>query len=652
MGSLMSCQIASAGFFTILFFVDLVKKQLPTKRTVFYQLFLCFMMLSSVFAIDVELALERGSQLIINGIIYSIFLCLEFLCCLMLHCYVLSVAYRMNFRLSIQSVLGCIYGISALVLFLSSPWTHLAFTVEESGEVFRTPVFWVISGILALGFLYDIVIVWIACHRYSIRKRIMCSALLACFLLAVVADILQMPGLEFMKVFIVFFVYMFYLSLQSPDFYVDNATGKFNRNGFFEVFQERLAYGIETSCLLIRVRNYRSMNQIYGGEVLRVVQRKIGKVLASECREGNIYHIGSSTFAVLTKSREDTVTLYKKVRELIPEIWALKNQVVNQEYSFYEITYPLDGEDFEELVQRIHYARSDHESLHRPGTLVHLRSEAVERAEEKKEVAHLVEEAIMDNSIELHFQPIFSFEKGRITSLEVLSRLKDREKNYINPEFFIHVAEENHTIIQLGEQIFRKACIFASQNHIFDYGIEDININLSPAQCRYEHLTEDLVAIAGEYDIPMTKMHLEITESEFTDKDAVERTLRRLKETGAKVALDDFGTGNSTLSNVLELPVDFVKIDKSLVWSFAEGKNQFLNELMPMIKAEGKKIIAEGIETTDHIEIIKKLQGDYLQGYYYSKPLPENDFMRYLKRFNGKVKTENYSKKIVAANQF
>ncbi len=249
-------------------------------------------------------------------------------------------------------------------------------------------------------------------------------------------------------------------------------------------------------------------------------------------------------------------------------------------------------------------------------------------------MAHLLEEAVMDNSIEIHFQPIYSIEKEKITSLEVLARLKDENKNYINPEYFIHVAEESHTIIPLGEQIFRKACIFANRNKIFDYGIEDININLSPGQCRYEGLTEVLEGIAKEHGIPMSKMHLEITESEFTDADAVGRTLRRLKETGAKVALDDFGTGYSTLSNILELPVDFVKIDKSLVWSFAEGKNQFLNDLMPMIKAEGKKIIAEGIETQEHIEIIKRLQGDFLQGYHYARPLPEKNFMRFLKEFN------------------
>lgn len=646
MASLFSCQIASACFFAIIFFANMVKKQLPTRRTVFFQQFLCYTMLSSVFAIVAQLYSVYGKSVFVNELIYAVFLMTQILCCLLLHCYVLSVAYKLKFILSFKTVegcfyvVGCIYTVFTAILVLSSPWTHWCLYTAQGGEIVRRPVFIGIAAFLMALFVCDLGVVWYHCRKYSWQKRLSCSLLILIFAVMALTEIFEISGIAFFKVAVLFFVYMFYLSQQSPDFFVDNATGVFNRNGFFEILEERVAYGKETSCLIIRVRNYSSMTQIYGSEVLRTVQRRIGKILVRECERKSVCHIGSSTFAVIVDSRDAVQALYNKIKDLIPETWTLKNQVVNQEYSYYELNYPMDGEDYEELVQRIHYARSDHESIHRAGMLVHLRQDVLEQSDEKREVASLVEEAIMDDSIELNFQPIFSFDRGRITSLEVLARLKDREKNYINPEFFIHVAEENHTIIQLGEQIFRKACIFASNNHIFDYGIEDININLSPAQCRYEHLTEDLVSIAETYGIPMTKMHLEITESEFTDKEAVSRTLTRLKETGAKVALDDFGTGNSTLSNILELPVDFVKIDKSLVWSFAEGKNQFLNDLMPMIKAEGKKIIAEGIETTDHIDIIKKLQGDYLQGYYYSKPLPEEEFMRYLIKFNGRKDEE------------
>ena len=377
------------------------------------------------------------------------------------------------------------------------------------------------------------------------------------------------------------------------------------------------------------------MASVYGDEVLLKVQKLILELIEKKCHADVIFHVGSSSFAILLDTKEQVEELYDYLKENLLKVWIINDEIINHEYSFYQVLYPEDEIGFDEIMQRIHYARSDHEGHHKPGELIHLGKTAIQDITRAKEVAHLVEEAIMDNSIEINLQPIYSFSRNMITSVEVLARLKDREKNYINPEYFIHIAEENHSIIALGEQIFRKACIFASQYHIFDYGIEEMNINLSPVQCRYDNLIERFVEIAKEYDIPMDHIHLEITESEFTDKEAVDRTLQRFSEKGVKVALDDFGTGFSTIANILELPVDYVKIDKSLVWSYATGKNQFLNDMMPMIKAEGKKIIAEGIESEEQMDIIRKLNGDYLQGYYFSKPLKESEFVRYIKKYNG-----------------
>jgi EAL domain-containing protein (putative c-di-GMP-specific phosphodiesterase class I) len=321
----------------------------------------------------------------------------------------------------------------------------------------------------------------------------------------------------------------------------------------------------------------------------------------------------------------------------MPKVWTIWGEEIVHDYCYYVMDVPEGCPTFEELMQRVSYARSDHQGHHEAGELINLTHDAVKMAEDKQKVAELVEQAIMDNSIEIYFQPIYSLEKGRVTSLEVLSRLKDKDKNFINPEFFIHVAEENGDILKLGEQIYRKACIFATQNRIFDMGIEDININLSPVQCCYEELAADLIRIAGEYDIPMSRMHLEITESGIMDKTEIRDTLDTLRSSGAKIALDDFGTGYSNISSIVSLPVDFVKIDKSLVWSYGRGENKYLDQLVPMIHAEGKRIISEGIETQEHIDIFKRLHGDFLQGYFYSKPLPEQEFIQYLITTNNVV---------------
>lgn len=157
-----------------------------------------------------------------------------------------------------------------------------------------------------------------------------------------------------------------------------------------------------------------------------------------------------------------------------------------------------------------------------------------------------------------------------------------------------------------------------------------MNINISPFQCCYEGLVDDFVRIAGEYQIPVSKIHLEITESALNNREEIQTTLERLSRAGFKIALDDFGTGYSNLTSISMLPIQYVKIDKSLVWSYSEGKNQFLNELVPMIHDEGKQIIAEGIETEEHIEMFRRWKGEFLQGYYFSKPLSGIEFLRYL----------------------
>lgn len=625
-------ELAVGAFFALFFISDLVKRMLPTRRTKAFRTLIAMLMAASFMIAIQEYVKQSHQPQIMCAFVTAVALYLQLGCCICFHCYVLAIIHKLYSKATGSWHEKVIFGVTTAVI-LSTPWTGWFFGMSQNGTMQVKPLFVIAALWTGVYLIHDIYLIWAKCEQYSFRRKALCTLLAVAFLLGIGVQVLGYPIIETISMILLFTIFAFYLSLQSPDFYIDNAVGVFNRTGFFSVLREKIDYELNTTCFLVRVRNFNSMIQIYGEEVLQEVQCRIRDVLEEDCPESSIYHIGASTFAVLLKKKVDVKALHQKIEKKILKEWEVNGEFVRHDYSYYYVNYPQDCEKYDELIQRIHYARSDHEGHHRAGELVQLRHDTVQEAEKRKKVAHLVEEAIMDNSIEIHFQPIYSFEKDRITSLEVLSRLKDENKKYINPEYFIHVAEENHTIIKLGEQIFRKACIFASQNRLFERGIEDININLSPAQCRYEELTDSLVEIAAQYNIPMWRMHLEITESEFTDADAVGRTLKNLKKTGAKVALDDFGTGFSTLSNILELPVDYVKIDKSLVWSFAEGKNQFLNDLMPMIKAEGKKIIAEGIETQEHIDIIKHLGGDFLQGYYFSKPLPGTQFMRFLHDF-------------------
>ncbi len=489
--------------------------------------------------------------------------------------------------------------------------------------------------LLVVCFYLILPVVYVGRHPQGIRRRqvFLIGAFNASIFAAIIVQYLIRGKVLLLYTVIPLVVLLCFLFVQGSDYYMDEVTGFFKMHGFEEVLRERMTYGVESSFLILRIQNYTAMTEMYDDARLTEIQREIAKIInrvSHKFRKKTFYHIAASTFAVILDSPEESRAIYRRLFEELPETWNIQGEEIVHQYSFYVVDTPEDCEDSEQLLQRISYARSDHIGHHRPGELIHLSNKTLAEEQERQKVAQLVEEAILDDSIEIYFQPVYSMEKKRITSLEVLSRLKDKDKNFINPEFFIHVAEENRTIIQLGEQIYRKACIFASQNHIFDMGIENMNINLSPVQCCYEGLADDLVRIAEEYGIPMSRIHLEITESALNDRDEIQHTLERLSEVGAEIALDDFGTGYSSLTSMLLLPIKYVKIDKSLVWSYSEGKNSFLNILIPMIQSEGKMIIAEGIENEEHIEILRRLKGDYLQGYHFSRPLPGPEFLRYL----------------------
>ncbi|MCH5267321.1 MAG: EAL domain-containing protein [Lachnospiraceae bacterium] len=526
----------------------------------------------------------------------------------------------------------CILGITAVVV----PFYGQVSWVTASGDYTKGVAFWVAGAIV---FIY-IAVVTVSVIKFgaalSMKHRVFLAILNVMVVGSFFVQEIVQPNFRVLYPVFTFMLFLHFMSLQSPDFYIDNMTGLYNYNAFMEVLREYVAYKKNFHCMLIRINDYDSLLRIFRYDHLTAVRKRLAEMLTDPSMKGNatVYRVGSSAYGVICTKDEQVKRLHEKCLSYLPKNWEIEDEVISTEYCYYHLEFNGENTEFDKMMQWMYYAASDHETHHPLGELIELRYDIMSETEKQREVLHLIEKAILDQSMEIFLQPVYSMDQKKITSLEVLSRMKDDNQNYINPEYFIHVAEENHRILELGELIFRRACIFASQNHIFDLGIEYMNVNISPGQCQYEYLTENFEEIAREYDIPLDKIHLEITESEVQDPEAVKRTLARLRKSGMEVALDDFGTGCSTLLSILDLPLDYVKIDKSLVWSYDSGGNRFLDDLMPVIKAEGKKVIAEGIETEEHIEIFKRLRGDYLQGYYFSKPLPEREFVHFVREFN------------------
>lgn len=255
----------------------------------------------------------------------------------------------------------------------------------------------------------------------------------------------------------------------------------------------------------------------------------------------------------------------------------------------------------------------------------------------KKRTEQMILEAMEKDWVEVFYQPIFSTKEQRFTSAEALVRIRDAEGEIVPPGVFIDVAEQNGMILKLGEMVFEKVCRFVKEHDIKQYGLHYIEINLSVVQCSYEQLAEDYIRIMEEYQVPSDFINLEITESASLDaKRILLGNMKSLMDYGVKFSLDDFGTGQSNLNYIVDMPVDIVKFDKDMINAYFEnGKAKYvMDAAMHMVHGMDLEIVSEGIETKEQYEAMEELGISYIQGYYFSKPLCEQQFLEFISAGN------------------
>ncbi|MCR5271389.1 MAG: EAL domain-containing protein, partial [Lachnospiraceae bacterium] len=209
--------------------------------------------------------------------------------------------------------------------------------------------------------------------------------------------------------------------------------------------------------------------------------------------------------------------------------------------------------------------------------------------------------------------------------------IRDADGNLIPPDLFIPIAEQNGTINKLGEIVFKKVCLFINNMDITSKGMSWINVNLSPIQFMRIDLAERLQNILKQTGTDSTLIHLEITEENLKDDSLLINQMETLRDAGFCFALDDYGKGYSNVARLRNCPFINVKIDMSLVWDYMKSPDELLPGVINVLSHLGFEITAEGIEDENMANEIQKLGATYLQGYYYSKPLPMKDFaIKYL----------------------
>jgi EAL domain-containing protein (putative c-di-GMP-specific phosphodiesterase class I) len=221
--------------------------------------------------------------------------------------------------------------------------------------------------------------------------------------------------------------------------------------------------------------------------------------------------------------------------------------------------------------------------------------------------------------------------KGHYNSAEALVRLNDSELGWISPEKFIPIAEKNGLIVQMGEIILEKVCKFIHDYDLKNTPIESIEVNISPIQLVQADFVDRVKKILEKYEVSPSQINMEITETAtLTGTSVINDNIAALVDYGIKFSLDDYGSGNANIDYINNMPFSIIKLDKFIIWDAFKNEKAgiTLEYTVGMLNALQLHIVAEGVETEEMNERLSEVGCHYMQGWYYSKAVSDDEFMK------------------------
>lgn len=422
-------------------------------------------------------------------------------------------------------------------------------------------------------------------------------------------------------------VLVIFFRLENPEYLADAVTGLFNQDGL--LLYARKLYNEKKPFSLMSIWWNLGISQADEGAREQAVMAAFARRLP-KLDNTRVFKMADDEVWMIFEDMEHVEDTVEKVRSFV-EYGRRELGGMAQAAFTYMPDAAMVG-DYQEMVHLMQYARwksSDHSATN----FKEVDFDFVEQMRKEKSMEQMLDEAMKEDRIEVFYQPIFSTRAKKFVSAEALVRMRDRDGNLVPPGAFIAVAEANGKILQLGEIVFEKVCRFFTKEQLEQYGLHYIEVNLSVVQCGYPGLADDYIGIMEKHQINPRYINLEITESaSMAAKKTLLENMRRLMEYGVCFSLDDFGTGQSNLNYIVDMPVDIVKFDREMSQAFFQDEKAkyVMNAAMQMIHGMKLKIVSEGIETEEQYLAMEELSIDYIQGYYFSKPLPEAAFLAFL----------------------
>ena len=425
-------------------------------------------------------------------------------------------------------------------------------------------------------------------------------------------------------------IVLLYTQLENPNEHLDDETGIFNHDALVLYLKDLYKFQKPFALFTVKINYISKMTDF---KFSHKVQLRTAKGLESIGNEP-VFKIDDDFFCVIYPSAESMyagLDRIIKLRDTVKDVPALG--------SYISIACGLDFVNSDELLKFIHAYESS------GITRLDATEELLYNLRQYDKIQDMITDALNNDRIEVFYQPFYDVSTKTFSAAEALVRIKTDSGKIISPSRFITIAEETGQIIPLGMKIFEKICQFIATNDPKKYGLNRIEINLSVAQFDLENPAKFILEYIDKYKIDPSIINLEITETaQIKSKQHVLSNVEKLRSKGISFSLDDFGTGNSNLDYFVDLPVENIKFDHTFTQQyFTNDKIKLMIEgVIQVLKNMNMKIISEGVETKEQLDAMKHIGVDFIQGYYFSRPIPEQDFLAFL-RDNNLSENEKFS---------
>ncbi|MBY9077801.1 EAL domain-containing protein [Paenibacillus sp. HN-1] len=413
--------------------------------------------------------------------------------------------------------------------------------------------------------------------------------------------------------------------------YNDPLTGLGNRRKFQEALSDLLAMGEQdgetVSLIQLDLDYFKDLNDARGHHVGDLLLQHVGCVLSRSAASARlISRLGGDEFALLFKgtqreiAEETCVAIFKGLKE--PFVYMQESFTVSASIGIC-LSRPYASSP-EQLLQYADLALNE-AKRHGRGQYRMFTEELKHRQENRLILGQEIKGALRENRFRLYFQPQIDLATGGIWGVEALVRWIQPDGSVLPPSVFIPYAEESGLIVPLGRRVLEKACRIGSS--WLQAGRDElaISVNVSNKELAAGDYVEDLKAILAETGYPPRLLQLEVTEStHMVQREQQLRQFRELADMGIQLAMDDFGTGYSTFSVIQSLPFQVFKIDKSMIDGIDGNSNarNIVQAMIVMAHSLNQQVVAEGVETAGQAEVLRALDCDAVQGYFFSRPLP------------------------------